>query len=64
MILLNNKILIMTHSENKSSKELRTGMSMYDSGQFKTMIGKGKIVIYQSHDGITNLEVKLEEDTV
>jgi len=54
----------MTHSENKSSKELRTGMSMYDSGQFKTMIGKGKIVIYQSHDGITNLEVKLEEDTV
>ena len=28
------------------------------------MNGKGEIVIYQSPDGITNLEVKLEEETV
>ena len=53
----------MTHYEIKSSKELRAGMGEA-GGQYYDMGNKGEIVIYQSPDGITNLEVKLEEETV
>ena len=53
----------MTHYENKSSKELRAGMGE-GVGHYYDMGNKGEIVIFQSPDGVTNLEVKLEEETI